>query len=102
MIAPRSNAIGRTLSEMKLNRDAGLLAMALWRDGQSFHTDVRKMPLQVGDAILVVGQSSDIQNLSSNSNFILPAGEYSAQTIESRKAPYAIGITVQQRSRSPS
>ena len=94
MIAPRSNAIGKTLSQMKLNRDAGLLAMALWRDGQSFHTDVRKMPLQVGDAILVVGQSSDIQNLSNNSNFILPAGEYSAQAIESRKAPFAVGITV--------
>ncbi len=94
MIAPRSNAIGKTLSEMKLNRDAGLLAMALWRDGQSFHTDVRKMPLQVGDAILVVGQSSDIQNLSNNSNFILPAGEYSAQATESGKAPYAVGITV--------
>ncbi len=94
MIAPRSNAIGRTLSEMKLNRDAGLLAIALWRDGQSFHTDVRKMPLQVGDAILVVGQSSDIENLSYNSNFIVPAGEYSAQAIESRKAPYAVGITV--------
>jgi di/tricarboxylate transporter len=93
MIAPRSNAIGKTLSDMKLNRDSGLLAMALWRDGQSFHTDVRKIPLQVGDAILVVGQSSDIQNLSHNSNFILPAGEYSAQAIESRKAPYAVGIT---------
>ncbi len=93
MIAPRSNAIGKTLSEMKLNRDAGLLAMALWRDGRSLHTDVRKMPLQVGDAILVVGQSSDIQNLSQNSNFILPAGEYSAQALESGKAPYAIGIT---------
>lgn len=94
MIAPRSTAIGKTLSQMKLNRDAGLLAMALWRDGQSFHTDVRKMPLKVGDAILVVGQSSDIQNLSNNSNFILPAGEYSAQAIESRKAPFAVGITV--------
>ena len=93
MIAPRSNAIGKTLSKMKLNRDAGLLAMALWRDGQSFHTDVRKMPLQVGDAILVVGQSSDIQNLSHNSNFILPAGEYSTHAIESRKAPYAVAIT---------
>lgn len=93
MIAPRSNAIGKTLSQLKLNRDAGLLAVALWRDGQSFHTDVRNTPLQMGDAILVVGQSSDIQNLSRNSNFILPAGEYSAQAIESAKAPYAVGIT---------
>ena len=94
MIAPRSSAIGKTLSQMKLNRDAGLLAVALWRDGQSYHTDVRNMPLQVGDAILVVGQSSDIQNLSrSNANFIVPAGEYSAHDIESRKAPLAVGIT---------
>ncbi len=93
MIAPRSAAIGKTLSEMKLNRDSGLLAVALWRDGQSYHTDVRKIPLQVGDAILVVGQSADILNLSHNSNFILPAGEYSAQTNESRKAPFAVVIT---------
>ena len=87
MIAPRSDAIGKTLSQMKLNRDESLLAMALWRDGQSYHTDVRKMPLEVGDAILVVGQSSDIQNLSHNPNYILPAGEYSAQAIQSEKAP---------------
>ena len=93
MIAPRSNAIGKTLSDVKLNRDAGLLAMALWRGGRSYHTDVRKMPLQVGDAILVVGKAEDIQNLSYNSNYILPAGEYSAQAIESGKAPYAIFIT---------
>ena len=93
MIAPRSDAIGKTLSDMKLNRDAGLLAMALWRDGESYHTDVRKLPLQVGDAILVVGQSADIQNLSQNPNYILPAGEYSSHPIQSRKAPYAILIT---------
>ncbi len=93
MIAPRSNAIGKTLSQLKLNRDAGLLAMALWRDGRSYHTDVRKMPLQMGDAILVVGQSSDIQELSNNNNFIVPAGEYSAQAIESGKAPYAVSVT---------
>ena len=93
MIAPRSDAIGKNLSDMKLNRDAGLLAMALWRDGQSYHADVRKMPLQVGDAILVVGQSDDIQNLSHNPNYILPAGEYSAHAIHSRKAPIAILIT---------
>ena len=93
MIAPRSNAIGRTLSQLKLNRDAGLLAMALWRDGQSVHTDVRKLPLQVGDAILAVGQAADIQNLASNPNYILPAGEYSSLPIQTAKAPLAILIT---------
>ena len=93
MIAPRSDAIGKTLSDVKLNREAGLLAMALWRDGQSFHTDVRKLPLQVGDAVLVVGQAADIQNMSHDPNYILPAGEYSSHPIQTKKAPLAILIT---------
>lgn len=93
MVAPRSDAINKTLSDMQLNSKSGLLAIALWRDGQSYHTDVRKMQLKVGDAVLVVGQSSDIQNLSNNSNYILPSGEYSELSIQSHKAPFAILIT---------
>lgn len=93
MIAPRSDAIDQTLSQMKLNSKSGLLSLALWRDGQSYHTDVRKMPLAVGDAVLVVGQSSDIEKLANNPNFILPTGEYSNLSINRRKAPLAILIT---------
>lgn len=93
MIAPRSDAIGKTLSEMKLNRKSGLLALALWRDGKSYRTDVRKIPLEVGDAVLVVGQSSDIENLTGDSNYILPSGQYSNLSVNSKKAPHAIVIT---------
>ncbi len=93
MIAPRSDAIGKTLSQVKLNRDAGLLAVALWRDGRSQHTDVRKLPLRVGDAVLVVGQGEDIERLSHNRNYILPAGAYSTHSVDRRRAPVAIVIT---------
>ncbi len=93
MIAPRSAAIGKTLSQLKLNRDAGLLAVALWRDGRSQHTDVRKLPLRVGDAVLVVGQGEDIERLSQDRDYILPAGAYSAHTVDKRRAPLAIAIT---------
>ncbi len=93
IIAPRSDAIGQTLSDVKLNSKSGLLAISLWRDGHSQHTDVRKMPLQVGDAVLVIGQSEDIQNLSNNPNYILPSGEYSNLSINTAKAPFAIIIT---------
>jgi len=92
-IAPRSDAIGHTLSEMKLNSKSGLLAISLWRDGHSLHTDVRKIPLEVGDAVLVVGQSEDIQNLANNPNYILPAGRYSTMSMNTEKAPFAIMIT---------
>lgn len=93
MIAPRSDAIGKTLSEMKLNSKYGLLSIALWRDGHSYRTDVRKMQLQVGDAVLAVGHSTDIENLSNNVNYILPAGRYSSLSINPNKAPHAIIIT---------
>ena len=93
MIAPRSDAIGKTLSQMKLNSKSGLLALALWRDGTSYHTDVRKQILEVGDAVLVVGQSSDIENLANDPNYILPTGEYSNLSLKPEKAPFALAIT---------
>jgi len=92
MVAPRSSAIGKTLSELKLNRDAGLLAVALWRDGGSVHTDVRKRRLRVGDAVLVLGQAADIRRLAQDPNYILPAASY-AEPTRAHKAPYALGIT---------
>ena len=93
MIAPRSDAIGKTLSQLKLNRDAGLLAVALWRDGRSQTADVRKLPLRVGDAVLVVGQERDIERLSHNPDYILPAGHYAGQAVDRRRAPIAMLIT---------
>ncbi|MEO1286944.1 MAG: SLC13 family permease, partial [Chloroflexota bacterium] len=85
---------GRTLSQMALNREVGLLALALWRDGQSFTTGVRNIPLEVGDAVLVIGQSSDIEDLSNNPDYILPAGQYTNRSTNYRKAPHAIVITL--------
>ena len=93
IIAPRSQAQGKTLSEMALNRDVGLLALALWRDGQGFMTDVRKIPLEVGDAVLVIGQSKDIEDISKNPDYILPVGQYSNISINTQKAPFAVLIT---------
>ena len=93
MIPSRSNAIGKTLSALKLNRDEGLLAIALWRDGSVIDRNVRKEPLRVGDAILAVGKPEDIQQLSRNPNFAIPAGEYAAEPIQWDKAPVAVLIT---------
>ena len=93
MIPPRSDAIGKTLSDMKLNRDSHLLALALWHEGESQTTDVRNIPLAVGDAVLVMGRIDDIKNLSENANFILPAGQYTYSQNDNTKAPLAIIIT---------
>lgn len=93
MIAPRSEAIGKTLSELQLNKKAGLLSIALWRDGESYHTDVRKIPLQVGDAVLVVGQTRNIEEIATNPNYILPSGAYSSLALRPDRTRVAIAIT---------
>ncbi len=94
IIAPRSKAIGKTLSAVKLNRNAGLLAMALWQNGKSYHENVRNRPLKVGDAVLVVGEADDFQQLAKDPDYIVPARDFAAPSQLSPQAPYAIAITV--------
>jgi len=94
MIAPRSSAEGKTLSQMKLNRELGLLSLGLWRDGQGLTTDVRNIPLRVGDAVLVIGQVDDIEKLTDHPDYILPAGHQAQMPFNTAKAPFAILITL--------
>src|SRR5690606_35112482 len=64
VIPPRSNAIGKTLKELRFRNKYGLTAVALWREGRSVRTDVGLRPLQVGDAVLMVGPAQAIRALS--------------------------------------
>lgn len=93
MIPSRSGVIGRTLSELKLYRDTGLLAVGLWRQASIQYTNVRSVPLRVGDGLLVVGQGEDIEQLADNRNFLLSASAYAPHPMDSRRAPLAIAIT---------
>lgn len=77
VVAPRSNMIGQTLADLHFRNQFGVTALALWREGRSYRTDVNKMPLQVGDALLVIGKPDDIQGLLHNRNYIIPEYGYS-------------------------
>lgn len=72
LIAPRANAIGQTLAEIKFRKRYGLTPVAIWREGRAFRTDVRKMRLQVGDALLVLSAPEAIKALQRERDFIVP------------------------------
>ncbi len=93
IVAPRSNAVGQTLTELNVRSQFGVMVIALWRGGRSYRTDVGKMPLQVGDALLILGGSEQLQALANSRDFIVPTSDYSALVLRPQKAPFAIGIT---------
>lgn len=92
-VAPRSEAIGKTLKQIRLNRNFGILAIGIWRDGVSYTDSVRDIPLQIGDAILVAANSDSIEKLAMNPDFILPAGMYSERPVDRRRAPQTLIIS---------
>lgn len=73
IIAPRSPVIGRTLTDLRFHSKYGLRAVAIWRGGRSYRTDVGKMPLQAGDALLMIGTLANVQALAQEPGYIVPA-----------------------------
>ncbi len=93
IIPPRSSAIGQTLTQMRFRDRFGIHALALWREGRSYRTDVGKMPLQVGDALLVTGSADAIESLADDANYLVPASGRASRPSRPRKAPLALAIT---------
>ncbi|MEJ2152988.1 MAG: SLC13 family permease [Gemmatimonadota bacterium] len=54
-IADRSSLVGRTLEGVGFRNWAGVLVVAITRDGRPYRTHLRRMRLQAGDRLLVVG-----------------------------------------------
>lgn len=93
IIPPRSTAVGQTLTQLRHRDRFGLTAVALWREGRSYRTDVGKMPLQVGDALLMVGPPDKVRRLANERDYLVPSRGYGAQVFRPRQAFWSILIT---------
>ncbi len=93
IIPPRSSAKGQTLTDLKHRSQFGLTAVALWREGRSYRTDVGKMPLQVGDALLMVGPPERVKHLANDRNYLVPSSGYSSRPPRPHKALWSLVIT---------
>ncbi len=87
-IAPRSAAAGRSLAELEFRDRYGLLALALWRQGEAVHKDLAHVVLRFGDALLLQGPREKIRRLASEPDFVvLSQADQAAR--RTRKAPAA-------------
>ncbi len=93
LIAPRSRVVGQTLKQLHFRQKYGVTAIALWRGGRAYRTDVGEMSLEFGDALLVHGPRNQIGVFQGDSDYILLQPE-AAPLPHPRKALVAAGIMI--------
>lgn len=94
ILAPHSNAEGKTLKEICFRQQFNITVIALKRLTRSYRTDVGDIPLNLGDSLLVLGQSTRIQALHRNPDFIVIEPSPGDQPVNARLAALTIAITL--------
>ncbi len=70
-VVPSSDLADRTLSEIEFRSRFGVSVLALHRRGHARPTDIRHLPLKVGDVLLLQGSESDLHKLHRNGDLWL-------------------------------
>lgn len=63
LLAPGAEIIGHTLFELRLRRRYGVYPIALHRKGTNLQERFERVPLQVGDTLLIEGAPEDLRRL---------------------------------------
>jgi di/tricarboxylate transporter len=92
LVAPRSKALGKSLKDLDFRRQLGSSVIALQRGDRVFRTDVGNRRLKVGDALLVVGESSRRHLIKDSHDFILLEPSPADQPLRRRDAALSLGL----------
>lgn len=91
MIMPRSGVRGRTLNGLRFRDRFRLTVLALNRRGVTLRSKLSRVPLRLGDVLLLQGAREDIQRLTAEGAFTL-LSDISERRPRSPKAKYALLI----------
>lgn len=92
MPSPHSRAIGRTLRDLDFRVRYQVTALALFRRGQSYRTDLGNLPLKLGDSLLMIGSLKQMARLRSNPDFIVIESDVSDQPVDKFDAFLTVGV----------
>jgi len=92
MPSPHSQALGCTLRELEFRAKYRFTALALFRGGRGYRTDVGNFPLMLGDSLLTIGSRSHLQRLRNNPDFIVLEPDLSDQPVQRAQATLIIGV----------
>ena len=91
VIPPGSSLIGKSARDLWMRKTYGLSTVALHRDGVTlFEGDnIRDMPLEAGDTLLVHTKWRDLAHLESDRNFVIVTTEYPREETRPNKVGWA-------------
>ncbi|MBS4035792.1 MAG: anion permease [Ignavibacterium sp.] len=87
-LAPRSNAVGKTLRDIHFRSKYGMQVIAIWHEGRAIRTNLRDIELNFGDALLLMGKRENTNLLKADPDFIVLSQE-ADQVLNKKKAPYS-------------
>ena len=94
LLAPHSNAEGRTLKELDFRRRFGFTAVAIRRLGQSYRTNVGDFKLTMGDSLLVIGSTERVKNFRKSNDFIVLEPSLSDQPVNRLQAFVTVTVFI--------
>jgi di/tricarboxylate transporter len=87
-LAPGSPLAGTSVSSANFHETLGLQLVAIWRSGKAIRSDLDRLTLLHGDALLFVGPRSKLTLLNDNSDFLVVT-PISIAPADTRRAPLA-------------
>lgn len=88
---PRSSIVGRPASEVNFREKYGLELVAVWRKGEAIRSNLDRLVLQLGDALLLLGPRQQLAMIERDPDFLVLT-PVTQRHVDTAKAPLAAGI----------
>ncbi len=88
-LAPGSHIVGRSLEEINFRERYGYTALAISRFGEVITENLREVPLQFGDSLLLQGPEHRAEELQREQDFVV-LEPLEMETLRREKAPFAV------------
>lgn len=91
IVPDNARMVGRTALSLGLRNRRGVALLGVARQGRRFREQVRKLPIQPGDVVLLLGPESRVADAAEWLG-VLPLAEKSHAVLQRSKAFFAIGV----------
>ena len=91
VVAPSSDLIGRSLSEIDFRRRYGAIVVSLWRRHGWLQQEMAQIKLSAGDVLVLQGDDEDIERVGADPGFLMMV-PFHGETRTRAKAPLAAAI----------
>lgn len=71
VLSPHSRLVGQSLRRINFRDKYDLNVVAVWREGEAYRTNLRDLPLRLGDALLVYGTREKVNQLGQEPDFLV-------------------------------